>query len=170
MIENCQFLTFKVSFLRQKISESFSIFFFIEEYKFRGTFFVIDIFWKLQFLKHFVYQNHAYFSIAWFRVDDDLPKKIIYGKVLFFTQLGYHLMCKLLKKILHVIYCVMPIIMILAVLFISGTIISVPCCLIISIFFSALLFKCQWITFKCVPFLITSSPWQILLETHSQVV
>ena len=34
--------------------------------------------------------------IAWFRVD--LPKKIFYGKVLFFTQLSYHLICKLLKK------------------------------------------------------------------------
>ena len=27
----------------------------IEEIQFNGTFFVIDIFWKLQFLKHFVY-------------------------------------------------------------------------------------------------------------------
>ena len=103
----------------------------------------------------------------------DLERVLIYQKICFMKK------CFLLKllfdvqaaeKILHVIYCVMPIIMILAVLFISGTIISVPCCLIISIFFSALLFKCQWIAFKCVPFLITSSPWQILLETHSQVV
>ena len=37
-------LTFKVNFLYQKLSESFSIFFFIEEYQFRSTFFVIDIF------------------------------------------------------------------------------------------------------------------------------
>ena len=28
--------------------------FFIEEYQFRGMFFVVDIYWKLQFLKHFV--------------------------------------------------------------------------------------------------------------------
>ena len=34
---------FKVKFLCQKLSESFSIFFFIEEYQFRSTF-VIDIF------------------------------------------------------------------------------------------------------------------------------
>ena len=27
---------------------------FIEEYDFRGTLFVIDIFWKFQFLNHFV--------------------------------------------------------------------------------------------------------------------
>ena len=37
-------LTFKVIFLSQKLSKSFSIFFFIEEYQFRSTFFVIDIF------------------------------------------------------------------------------------------------------------------------------
>ena len=37
-------LTFKVNFLCQKLSESFSIFFFIEEYQYRSTFFVIDIF------------------------------------------------------------------------------------------------------------------------------
>ena len=36
-------LTFKVNFLCQKLSESFSIFF-VEEYQFRSTFFVIDIF------------------------------------------------------------------------------------------------------------------------------
>ena len=29
--------------------------FFIEEYRFRGMFFIIDIFWKLQFLKRFIY-------------------------------------------------------------------------------------------------------------------
>ena len=27
---------------------------FIEEYDFRGTIFVIDIFWKIQFLNHFI--------------------------------------------------------------------------------------------------------------------
>ena len=43
--KKCQFLTFKVNFLCQKLSESFSIFFFIEEYQFRGTIFVIGIFW-----------------------------------------------------------------------------------------------------------------------------
>ena len=31
-----------------------SIFFFTEEYQFRSTLFVIDIFWQLQFLKHFI--------------------------------------------------------------------------------------------------------------------
>ena len=36
--------------------------------------------------------------ITWFRADVDLPKKFFYGKVLFFTQLSYQLMCKLLKK------------------------------------------------------------------------
>ena len=37
-------------------------FFFIEEYQFRGTFLVIDIFWKIQFLKqmHQPYLKEAY--------------------------------------------------------------------------------------------------------------
>ena len=43
-------MTFKVNFLCQKWSESFSIFF-IKEYQFRSTFFVIDIFKSLYFLK-----------------------------------------------------------------------------------------------------------------------
>ena len=38
------------------------------------------------------------FSITWFRAGVDLPEKFSYEKVLFFTQLSYHLMCKLLKK------------------------------------------------------------------------
>jgi len=41
--KKCQNLTFKVNFLCQKLSELFSIVF-IEEYQFRSTFFVIDIF------------------------------------------------------------------------------------------------------------------------------
>ena len=36
-------LTFKVNFLYQKLSEFYSFFFFIEEYLFRSTFYVIDI-------------------------------------------------------------------------------------------------------------------------------
>ena len=39
-------------------------------------FFVIDIFWKLKLLKHFVYKNHIHFSINEFRVDVDLSTKI----------------------------------------------------------------------------------------------
>ena len=37
-----------------KIIRIFLNFFFIEEYNFRGMFFIIDIFWKLQFLNHFI--------------------------------------------------------------------------------------------------------------------
>ena len=47
-------LTFKVIFLCQKSFESFW-FFFIEKYQFRSSFSVIDIFWQLQFLKHFIF-------------------------------------------------------------------------------------------------------------------
>ena len=43
-----------VNFERQKSSESFWKKKFIEEYNIRGTLFVIDIFWKLQFLNHFI--------------------------------------------------------------------------------------------------------------------
>ena len=46
---------FQSQFSMSKIIRIFLNFFFIEEYQFRGMFFVIDIFWKLQFLKHFVY-------------------------------------------------------------------------------------------------------------------
>ena len=42
-------------FSTSKIIRIFLNFFFIEEYQFRGMFFVIDILWKLQFLKHFAY-------------------------------------------------------------------------------------------------------------------
>ena len=38
-----------------KVIQIFLIFFFIEDYDFRGTLFVIDIFWKLQFLNHFIF-------------------------------------------------------------------------------------------------------------------
>ena len=48
-VKNCQNFTFKVNFLCQKLSESFSIFFFIEEYQFRSIFFVIDIFDNINF-------------------------------------------------------------------------------------------------------------------------
>ena len=46
---------FQSQFSMSKIIRIFLNFFFIEEYQFRGMFFVIDIYWKLQFLKHFVY-------------------------------------------------------------------------------------------------------------------
>ena len=45
---------FQGQFSLSKIIRIF-LFFFIEEYQFRGMFFVIDILWKLQSLKHFVY-------------------------------------------------------------------------------------------------------------------
>ena len=46
---------FQSQFSMSKIIRNFLKNFFIEEYHFRGTFFVIDIFWKIQFLKHFIY-------------------------------------------------------------------------------------------------------------------
>jgi hypothetical protein len=54
VVKNGKILTFKVNFLCQKLSESF-YFFFIEEFDFRGTPFVNDIFWKLQFLNQFIF-------------------------------------------------------------------------------------------------------------------
>ena len=41
-VKKCQNFTFKVKFQCQKLSEPFS-FFFVEEYHYRSTFFVIDI-------------------------------------------------------------------------------------------------------------------------------
>ena len=51
-----------------KIIRIFLNFFFIEEYQFRGTFFVIDIFWKLQFLKHLKHflLKLCLFFVSWF--------------------------------------------------------------------------------------------------------
>ena len=42
-------------FSMSKIIRIFQKMFFIEEYDFRGTLFVIDIFWKLHFLNHFTF-------------------------------------------------------------------------------------------------------------------
>ena len=46
---------FQSHFYMSKILQIFLNFFFIEKYQFRGMFFVVDIFWKLQFLKLFIY-------------------------------------------------------------------------------------------------------------------
>ena len=54
VVKNGKILTFKVNFLSQKLSKSFKKKF-IEEYDFRGTLFVIDIFWKLQFSNHSIF-------------------------------------------------------------------------------------------------------------------
>ena len=45
---------FQSQFSMSKIIQIFLKKFFIEEYQFRGIFVIIDIFWKLQFLNHFV--------------------------------------------------------------------------------------------------------------------
>ena len=49
-------------FLSQKLSQSF--FFLIEEYHFRGMLFVIDIFWKIKFFRHF---THFTYFLKWCR-------------------------------------------------------------------------------------------------------
>ena len=46
---------FQSQFSLSKFIKNLSIFFFIEEFKFRAMFFIVYIFWKLQFLKQFVY-------------------------------------------------------------------------------------------------------------------
>ena len=46
---------FQSQFSMSKIIRISLNFFVIEEYQFTGMFFVADIFWKLQFLKHIVY-------------------------------------------------------------------------------------------------------------------
>jgi hypothetical protein len=51
----CKILTFKVNFCMSKIIRIFLKHFFIEEYNFRRTIFIIYIFFfKLQFFKHFI--------------------------------------------------------------------------------------------------------------------
>ena len=91
-IKRCRFLTFKVNFLCQKLSESFSIFF-IEEYKYRVMFFVIIIFWKLWFQTTLFSKIMPIFWLLHLEYAD-LPNEI----VLFTTQLSSHLMRRLLKN------------------------------------------------------------------------
>ena len=80
--KKCQFLTFKVNFLCQKLSESF-YFFFIEEYQFKSTYIVIGIFWKLQFLKPFISKmKHIFCQLIlefwWVWRWHDLVKKCLF--------------------------------------------------------------------------------------------
>ena len=55
VVKNHKIQTFKFNFLCQKLSKAFQFFFFIEEFDFRVTLFVIDIFWILQFLNHLIF-------------------------------------------------------------------------------------------------------------------
>ena len=50
---------FQSHFYMSKIIRIFLIFFFTKEYQFRRRFLVIVIFWKLQYLNHFVFWNGA---------------------------------------------------------------------------------------------------------------
>ena len=52
---------FQSQFSMSKIIRIFLNFFFIEEYQFMSTFFVIDIFWWNQFLNHFITKKMPYF-------------------------------------------------------------------------------------------------------------
>ena len=47
-----------------KIIQICLIFFFIEEYEFRGILFGINIFWKLHFLNHFIFWNDVQFLMT----------------------------------------------------------------------------------------------------------
>ena len=55
---------FQSQFSMSKIVRIFLNLFLIEEYQFRGMFFVNDIFWKLQFLKHFKADRNTGMGIA----------------------------------------------------------------------------------------------------------
>ena len=57
IIKNCKNFTFKVNFFMSKMVQISLIFFLIEQY----NFFVIEIFWHLQFLKHFIFLNDVQF-------------------------------------------------------------------------------------------------------------
>ena len=89
---------FQSEFSMSKIIRIFLNFFFIEEYQFRSIFVVIDIFWKLQFLNHFVTKIMPIFQSSPAKRTLICQKKIFYEKVLFSTQFSHHLMRKLLKK------------------------------------------------------------------------
>ena len=55
VVKMCKNSDFQSQFSMSKMIRSFLIFFFIEEYHLRSTFFVIDIFWQFQFLSHFIF-------------------------------------------------------------------------------------------------------------------
>ena len=63
-----------VNFLCQKLSESFQIFFFIEEYKIRSTTNILMTLFLLSFLKHFIYENWAQISNLNSKLGVHLPK------------------------------------------------------------------------------------------------
>ena len=52
---NLQNFDFQSQFSMSKIIRIFPKKIFIEQYQFRSTFFVIDIFWKIQFLNHLIF-------------------------------------------------------------------------------------------------------------------
>ena len=64
VIKYGKILTIKVNFSMSKIIRIFLKLFLIEEYDFRGTFFVNDTFWKLHFLNHFIF-------LKWHPISDD---------------------------------------------------------------------------------------------------
>ena len=73
---------FQNQFSMSKIIQIFLIFFFIEEYQFKGFFVVIDIFWKLQFLNHFVTKIMPIFQSA-------PAKRTLICQKIFFMKKGY---------------------------------------------------------------------------------
>ena len=89
---------FQSQFSRSKIIQIFLYSFFIEEYQFRGMFFVFDIYRKLQFSKF------TKLMLMFWLIDLErmlIWQKSIWKKVLFITQLSSHFNC---WKILNVIY------------------------------------------------------------------
>ena len=105
---------FQSEFSMSKSVRIFLIFYFIEEYQFRSTYFVIGFFWKLQFLKHFIKWIWANFltadfgvlvglTMTWFSEEMLISNICIRGPFEFPTRhTWFHVLSN--QKILKVIY------------------------------------------------------------------
>ena len=80
VVKNGQILTFKVNFYVKKYPNLFKKNFF-EDYDFRGTLFVIDMFWKLQFLNNFIFENDVQFLTTFAQLSARL-KHFLRGRLL----------------------------------------------------------------------------------------
>ena len=80
-------INFKVNFLRQKFFRIILKKIFIEEYYFRGTFFVIDILWKIQFLNCLIFLNDVQFLTTFTQLTARL-KTLFKGLVVGFEPKG----------------------------------------------------------------------------------
>ena len=82
------FVLSKRFFQRLELVEFFQIFFFCEEYLIRTPTFIVEIFWKLWFLK---YRTRAIITRSWFETSLDYIPRLLGPKIEEFTFLVHKL-------------------------------------------------------------------------------